>query len=64
MMSGDRTAGEQAAVSEDDRILALTDAQVVAEHLARYGGDHVLAQKAIDLMRAQIQTLLAERWRQ
>ncbi len=47
-----------------DRILALTDEEVKAEHLALYNGNEKLAQKSIDMMRAKLEALLGERWKQ
>ncbi len=49
---------------EDKRILAMTAEEVKAEHLALYGGSEKLAQKSIDMMRAKLEALLGERWKQ
>jgi hypothetical protein len=50
--------------AETKRILELSDKEVLAEHLALYEGDKRLAQRSIDMMRARLEKLLAERWKQ
>ena len=50
--------------AETKRILELSDKEVLAEHLALYEGDKRLAQRSIDIMRARLEKLLAERWKQ
>lgn len=49
---------------ESKRILALSDEEVMAEHLALYGGNAELAQKSINMLRAKLQDLLAKYWKQ
>ena len=55
---------DQEIEAEIDRIMNMTDDEVMAEHLAQYDGDEKLAQKAIDLMVARAQALLAKYRRQ
>ena len=38
-----------------NKVLEMSDEQIYAEHLARYGGNKVLAQKAIDMLRAKVE---------
>lgn len=49
---------------EIERILRRTPAKIHAEHLAHYDGDQQLADKSIDMMRAMVQKMLGERWKQ
>ncbi len=48
----------ECAERETERILALTDEQVMAEHLARYGGDQKLADKAVAMTRAGFEAVV------
>jgi hypothetical protein len=48
---------------EDERILAMSDEEIMAEHLALYGGDERLAKKSIDMQRARFEKLLGERYK-
>lgn len=50
--------------AESRRILALSDEEVMAEHLALYDGDKELAQKSINMLRAKLEELLAKHWKQ
>lgn len=52
------------ADAECKRILSLSNEEIMAEHLALYAGNAELARKSIDMLRAQVQALLAERWKQ
>lgn len=40
------------------RILAMSDEQINAEHLRMYGGDQLLADKAVDMMVAGVQAAI------
>jgi hypothetical protein len=55
---------EEQMKAECDRILALPDKEILAEHLAVYEGDEKLAAKAIDILKAKITTALARSWKQ
>lgn len=54
----------QAADAEDKRLLALSPEEVMAEHLALYGGDQKLADRSIAMMRASLSGILARHWKQ
>jgi len=43
---------------EIQRILDMTDEEVMKEHLAYYGGDQKLADKATDMLKARIIELI------
>jgi hypothetical protein len=43
------------------KILAMSDEEVMAEHVALYNGDKRLADKSIDMMHANFEALIAER---
>ena len=49
---------------EIERILALTDEEIAAEHLALYGGDKRLADRATSMLQAEIQRTLSKYWKQ
>lgn len=49
---------------ESRRILALSDEEVMKEHLELYGGNKELAQKSINMLRAMLEELLAKHWKQ
>ena len=50
--------------AETDAIMALSDEEVMAQHLKLYGGDEKLAKRAIEMMKARIEEILARHWKQ
>jgi hypothetical protein len=54
---------DETVEAEIQRILSLSDEEVMAEHLALYEGDQRRADKSIDMMRAGLQSLLAKHWK-
>ncbi len=50
--------------AELDRIMAMSDEEILAQHLARYGGNKKLADKAIDMQKAKIQEIISRYWNQ
>lgn len=53
----------ECAEKELNRIGAMSDKELMDEHLARYGGDKKLAGKSLDLMKARAQKAMAKTYK-
>jgi hypothetical protein len=54
----------QNLLAECERIMKLSAKEIMAEHLRLYNGDKKLAQKSLDMLRAQLETDLSKHWKQ